>query len=209
MHIKTRRGRALLYRSTWVPKGAQGNTHGYSRQAYVGSIPVTTEVIPNALRERLSVDELAFVDAKICGPAREAAERQRLEDERRERDPGWRLEKAQRLVNEAAARSAGMPVSAITAESLRTAFTRLHVTGSPATPKATMQPDPLAEALAAVRNAAQAVASGRYGKAPKEQVRTTRTYRLWAELFELVQGENDNSLLRSLQAKGFVKKRGG
>ena len=209
MHIKHRRARALLYRSVWVPKGSAGNTHGYSRQVYVGSLPASAEAIPGALRERMSDDELAFIDAKICAPAKEAAERQRMELLRRERDPSWRVAEATRLIGEAVARSAEQPVSAVTAEGLRTAFTRLHVTGSPATPKATTQPDPLAEALAAVSNAAQAVASGRYGQAPKEQVRTTRTYRLWAELFELVQGENDSSLLRSLQAKGFVKKRGG
>jgi hypothetical protein len=67
----------------------------------------------------------------------------------------------------------------------------------------------LAEALSAVRAAAQAVAAGRYGRALADQVRTTRTYRLWAELFELVQGDRETSLLRALQSKGFVKKRGG
>ncbi len=32
MHIKQRRGRALLYRSAWVPRGAEGNSHGYPTQ---------------------------------------------------------------------------------------------------------------------------------------------------------------------------------
>ena len=38
MHIKHRGQRALLYRSSWVKKGTEGNTHGFSRQTYLGSI---------------------------------------------------------------------------------------------------------------------------------------------------------------------------
>jgi hypothetical protein len=67
----------------------------------------------------------------------------------------------------------------------------------------------LAEALSAVQGAAQAVAAGRYGKAPPDQVRTTLTYKHWAQLLEAVQGEGDGSLLRALQDKGYVKRRGG
>ena len=118
MHLKLRRGSVLLYRSVWVPKGADANTHGFSRQTYVGSLPVTTEAIPEALRGRLSDDECAFVDAKICAPTREVAERQRREAEHRERDPGWRLEEASRLVDEAAERSVEQPVTSVTAERL-------------------------------------------------------------------------------------------
>ncbi|SCC92495.1 conserved hypothetical protein [Thiomonas sp. X19] len=210
MHIKHRRARALLYRSVWVPKGSAGNTHGYSRQAYVGSLPVATEAIPAALRERLSDAERAFIDAKICGPAREAAERQRVEDEVRERDPGWRLEEAQRLVREAAARSAGMPVSATRLGALQDALSGVKTDGSaiqmPTNAKGT--DDPLRSALAAVQEAARAVATGRYGNAPAEQVRSTKTYRLWADFWEATQGEGEASLLRALQAKGFVKRRG-
>ena len=210
MHLKFRRNQALLYRSVWVPKGSAGNTHGYSRQVYVGSLPASAETIPGALRERLSDDELAFVDAKICGPAREAAERQRLEDEVRERDPGWRLEEAQRLVREAAARSAGMPVSATRLGALQDALSGVKTDSTaiqmPTNAKGT--DDPLRSALAAVQEAARAVAAGRYGKAPDEQVRSTKTYRLWADFWEATQGEGEASLLRALQAKGFVKRRG-
>ena len=212
MHLKFRRGNALLYRSTWVPKGSAGNTHGYSRQTYVGSIPVTTEAIPEALRGRLSDDECAFVDARICAPAKAAAERQRREAERRERDPGWRLEEAQRLVNEAVERSAGMPVSAASLGALQEALARLKTDSSAPSSAATamskVADDPLQSALAAVQEAARAVAAGRYGKAPAEQVRSTRTYRLWADLWEAVGGEAEGSLLRALQDRGFVKRRG-
>jgi hypothetical protein len=63
-------------------------------------------------------------------------------------------------------------------------------------------------ALTAVQGAAQAVAAGRYGKAPAEQVRSTCTYRLWADLWAPVEGETEGSLLRALQDRGFVKRRG-
>ncbi|MDE2252918.1 MAG: hypothetical protein KGL42_01415 [Betaproteobacteria bacterium] len=208
MHLKFRRGSALLYRSTWVPKASAGNTHGFSRQTYVGSMPTSAEAIPSALRERLSDDECAFIDARICAPAKAAAERLRMEEERRERDPGWRLVEAQRLVAEAAERSAAQPVTAVTAERLMDAVGRLRVTGNPQAAEPAMTSDPLAEALSAVRSATQAVANGRYGKAPPEQVRTTRTYKLWADLWAAVEGETEGSLLRALQDRGFVKRRG-
>ena len=211
MHLKHRRGNALLYRSQWVPKGTDGNTHGYSRQAYVGSLPLAAESITAALLPKLSEDERTFMDAKVCAPAREAAERQRTEAERWERDPGWRLEEAQRLANEAVERSAGMPVSAASLGALQEALARLKTDGSAphaATAMSQVTDDPLQSALAAVQGAARAVAAGRYGKAPAEQVRSTRTYRLWADLWEATQGEGDASLLRALQARGFVKRRG-
>ena len=210
MHLKHRRGNALLYRSQWVPKGTDGNTHGYSRQAYVGSLPLAAESITAALLPKLSEDERTFVDAKICAPAREAAEWQRREAERRERDPGWRLEEAQRLVNEVAERSAGMPVSAARLADLQEALAGVKTDGTaiqmPTNAKGT--DDPLRSALAAVQEAARAVATGRCGSAPAEQVRSTKTYRLWADFWEATQGAGEASLLRALQAKGFVKRRG-
>ncbi|WP_197032980.1 hypothetical protein [Thiomonas sp. FB-Cd] len=112
MHLKFRRNQALLYRSTWVPKGAQGNTHGYSRQSYLGSIPLTAAAIPDALQSKLTADELAFVESKICGPARQRAAEEQRAAELCERDPGWRIEEAQRLLGEAADRSAGQPICA-------------------------------------------------------------------------------------------------
>ena len=208
MHLKFRRGNALLYRSQWVPKGAIANTHGYSCQVYVGSIGLGAARIPEALLPKLSEDEHAFIDAKVCAPARDAAERQRREAEHRERDPGWRLEEATRLVDEAAERSVEQPVTAVTSERLMDAVARLRVTGNPPVAQSELTSDPLAEALAAARAATQAVASGRYGKSPAEGVRTTRAYKLWAQLFDAVQGEAEGSLLRNLQARGFVKRRG-
>ena len=209
MHIKQRRGRALFYRSEWVPRGAAGNTHGFTRQAYMGSIALDATAVPEALRERLSEDDVAFVEDKVCRPARDRIADQAREAEQRERDPGWRVAEAMRLVDEAVERSAERPVAAVSVTQLQEKVERLRVAGDQAKPRAGPAADQLAEAVSAVRAAAQAVANGRYGKAPAEQVRTTRTYRMWAELLELVQGNTDASLLRALQATGFVKKRGG
>ncbi len=209
MHIKQRRGRALLYRSTWVPRGAVGNTHGFTKQFYAGSIALDATAVPEALREHLSEDDVAFVEDKVCRPARERIAQQLREAEQRERDPAWRVAEAARLVEEAVERSAERPVAAVSVTQLREKVERLRVAGDQAKPRAGPAADPLAEAVSAVRAAAQAVANGRYGKAPAEQVRTTRAYRMWAELLELVQGNTDASLLRALQATGFVKKRGG
>lgn len=60
MHKKIRGKTAYLYRSSWVPKGTAGNTHGYAVQRYVGSIPVESRSVPDALREVLTADELEF-----------------------------------------------------------------------------------------------------------------------------------------------------
>ena len=198
MHIKQRRGRALLYRSEWVPRGAEGSSHGYTKQVYVGSLAAAATAVPVELRERLTQEEAVFAEERVCRPARERVEQQAREAERKERDPVWRVAEATRLAGEAVERSAEQPLAVAAVTQLRDSVDRLRVAGEQAKPRATQTTDPLAEALSAVQTAAQAVASGRYGRAPAEQVRTTRTYRLWAELFELVQGENATSLLRAL-----------
>ena len=208
MHIKQRRGRALLYRSEWVPRGAAGNTNGFTRQVYVGSIAQDATSVSAELRERLTEEESDFVEDRICRPARDRIADQAREAERRESDPAWRVAEAQRLVEEAVELSAEQPVSGVTVTRLRETVDRLRIAGDQAKARGGSSTDPLAEAASAVRAAALAVANGRYGKAPAEQVRTTRTYKLWSELFELVQGESDTSLLRALQAKGYVKRRG-
>jgi endo-1,4-beta-mannosidase len=66
--------------------------------------------------------------------------------------------------------------------------------------------DALSQALNAVRAAAQAVREGAYGRAPASGVRETRTYKLWAEMVEAVDG-GQGSLLRALQDRGFAKTR--
>ncbi|MDE3105450.1 MAG: hypothetical protein KGK08_09780 [Acidobacteriota bacterium] len=208
MHMKTRRGRALLYRSTWIPKGSAGNTHGYTQQRYVGSIPLTAAAISSSLHSKLTQEEIAFVESKVCTPARQRATEENRAAEQRELDPGWRIEEALGLLGEAEKRSAGQPVPAAILDRVQQAVSRLHAKGSAVTAVTTKSADPLAEALTAVRTAAQSVAAGHYGKAPAEGVRTTRTYKTWSQLLEAVQGENDSSLLRALQESGYVKRRG-
>ncbi|CAZ87630.1 conserved hypothetical protein [Thiomonas arsenitoxydans] len=208
MHIKTRRNRALLYRSAWVPKGTAGNTHGYTHQRYVGSIPLTAAAISPNLQSKLSPAELAFVESKVCTPARQRASEENRAAEQREMDPAWRIEEALRLLGEAADRSAGQPVPAALVEQLQQVVGGLHAKGSAVTAVTTESADPLAEALTGIRTAAQSVAAGHYGKAPAEGVRTTRTYKLWSQLLDSVQGDTDGSLLRALQESGYVKRRG-
>ena len=208
MHIKIRRNYALLYRSTWVPKGTAANTHGYTQQRYAGSIPLSAPAIPPDLLSKLTSDEIAFVETRICEPARQRATEEQRAAEERELDPRWRVEEAARLLGEAADRSAGQPVAAALVERLQQLVGGLHAKGSAVTAVTTKQTDPLAEALTAIRTAAQAVTSGRYGTAPADGVRTTRTYKTWSQLLDAVQGENDGSLLRALQEKGYVKRRG-
>ena len=209
MHIKTGRGKALLYRSKWVPGGAAGNSNGFTRQVYVGSIAVDATVIPAELRERLTEDEVEYVEDRVCRPERERIAAQKSEAEFRERDPAWRVAEAQRLVEEAVERSAEQPVPCVTVTRLQENVERLRIAGDQAKARGGSTTDPLAEALSAIRSAAQAVASGRYGKAPAKDVRGTRPYKLWAQLLEAVQGAGGGSLLRALQEKGYVKRRGG
>ena len=110
MHKKIRGNIACFYRSSWVKKGAVGNTHGYAVQTYVGSIPVRATSVPDALEAVLSADEHEYVVRSICMPAVEAAARLKQQVELRERDPCWRLEEAVRLIDEAAMRSVNFPV---------------------------------------------------------------------------------------------------
>lgn len=74
MHIKRRGARAMLYRSSWVPKGASGNTHGYAVQQFVGSLPLDAEALPVDLKDIFSKDELDYLEIKRFQPARLAAQ---------------------------------------------------------------------------------------------------------------------------------------
>lgn len=207
MHIKYRRNQALLYRSTWVPKGRSGNTHGYGQQRYVGCLPITADQVPPSLQPKLSPEELAVVEAKVCGPARLRAAEAELAAEQRERDPVWRMEEAARLLGEAAERGAAQATSATALDAVVRAVAGLGEVSAKV--EQSVHPvDPLDSALRAIRSAVQAVACGHYGHAPAEGVRTTRPYKVWSELLEAVQGETEGSLLRALQERGFVKRKG-
>jgi len=219
MHIKLRKARALLYRSQWIAKGTSGNTHGYSKQAFVGSLCIDAIVVPPALRWELTDDELKFIDAKIVQPARHAAEERRRAAQHRESDPIWRLDEAARLSAEAAVCSerAVVPGSKVVAIHSALANVRTISPIQPVSPvevkstapiSETGRSDPLQEALVSIRAARDAVLAGRYGSAPADGVRATRPYKLWAEIFEAIEGAGSSSLLRALQTRGFAKTRG-
>lgn len=63
MHIKKRNGRASLYRSRYVRMGADGNTHGFAEQAFVGSLSLDAQEIPEELAAKLSPEERAYVES--------------------------------------------------------------------------------------------------------------------------------------------------
>lgn len=211
MHKKTRGKTACLYRSRWVPKGADGNTHGYAVQTFVGSLPVDACSVPEELASRLTEQERHYVETTICRPAREAAERARREAEQREADPLWRLAEAARLVDESGLRSQQRRVPRARVEAVHDALSRVQVLDPVEARTPDRRPDPLQEALTAVRAAAAAVRSGAYGRAPENGVRSTRPYRLWSDIWEAVCGTDggpaSGSLMRALQDRGFAKTR--
>jgi hypothetical protein len=222
MHIKTRKGRAILYRSCWIAKGTNGNSHGYSVQKYVASIDVQAQSLSPEIAALLSPAEMALVEQRVLQPARVTAQQRVRALEQHRLDPLWRLEDAARLAGEAAELSAqaAVPLSRIVA--IQTQLTKvLTITAVASTasttgvvpvvaPVAAISPksDPLREALRVIKEARDAVLAGRYGSAPSEGVRNTSVYRLWAEISETVTGNGDGSLLRALQVRGYAKTRG-
>ncbi|UUZ77420.1 hypothetical protein LP414_09455 [Polaromonas sp. P1(28)-13] len=211
MHIKKRGNRAMLYRSHWVPKGANGNSHGYSQQTFIGSLPTNAEALPTKLATKLSADELAFLETKLFQPARLAEQQKMRAEELREADPIWRLADAERLANEAAQRSERFAVPNSRLTSVQSALARVRTitqTHTQAPTAAQQTSDPLKDALTAIKAARDAVLAGRYGTAPAEGVRSTAVYKLWSDIFEAVGSSDGNSLMRALQTKGFAKTRG-
>jgi hypothetical protein len=202
MHIKKRGNKALLYRSTWVRKGAEENDHGFSRQVYVASLPVRATEIPPDTEAKLTPDEREFVEQRVVRPARQALARAQAEAQKRARDPLWRLEESLRLVREAAALSAQGAVAASRVRELYAALASIQFIGASPRPA---ERDPLEAAVESLRNAARAVANGHYGPAPEEGVRKSPIYVRWLEISEHVDGSAPDGLLRQLQARGWVK----
>ena len=205
MHIKHRAGRAMLYRSLWIRKGAEGNSHGFSRQVYVGSLGLAAIGLPADLAQKLSPAEKTFVEQSILQPARRTAEAERLERERRARDPVWRLEEALRLVREASALSVEGRVPASRVKAIHEILNTVRVIGQVSKPA---EGDPMDDAVAAIRRAAKAVGEGHYGAAPAEGVRKRPIYARWLELTAEVDGSAPAGLLRQLQKTGWVKAKG-
>ena len=200
----------MLYRSHWVPKGANGNSHGYSQQTFVGSLPVDADALCTALAIKLSTEEHAFLETKLFQPSRLASQQKQRALEIREADPLWRLGEAERLTLEAALRSekGAVPCAKVTAVHSALSKVRTILQASINSPQSEqLKSDPLRDALIAIKLARDAVLAGRYGIAPEEGVRSTYPYKLWADIFETVGGSDSNSLMRALQAKGFAKTR--
>ncbi len=209
MHAKTRNNRTSLYRARYVRKGAMGNSHGYSTQEFVGSLPSNALEIPADLAAKLSPQEIAYVENKVVLPARQAVEETRrlAEEERRavearESDPRWRLEEALRLLTDAGrlASDAGRGIDASKVNALGTALEKLAVAGK-------VRRDPLDAVLAAVISATAAVKAGHYGAAPAGNLRDTAVYKQWRSIGEAVDSGRE-SLLKALQAKGWARVRG-
>jgi hypothetical protein len=209
MHAKKRQGRVMLYRSRYVRKGADGNTHGYSMQEFVGSLRADALDIPAELVAKLSQEELEYVEEKVVLPAvraadkaRQVEEQQRRDADTRERDPRWRLEEALRLLMDAGklVPEAGRGIDAGIVDALSTALEKLAVAGN-------IQRDPLDGVFAAVVCAASAVRAGHYGKAPASKLSDTSVYRKWRSIAAAVD-DGEDSLLRALQATGWARARG-
>lgn len=205
MHIKQRGNKALLYRSTWVPKGAEGNTHGFSRQVYVASLPLQATEIPSDTHAKLTPREREFVERRVVQPALHALARSQADAQQRARDPLWRMEEGLRLLRQAAALSAQGAVPAARVRELQAALATIKFVGASPRPA---ERDPLEAAVESLRNAARAVSNGYYGPAPEEGVRKSPIYARWLEISEQVDGSAAEGLLRQLQAKGWVKAKG-
>lgn len=205
MHLKKRGNKVLLYRSVWVRKGQEGNTHGFSRQVYVGCVDSASVQIPPELALKLTARETEVVRQKVIEPAVSAVRLAEASLQQRAKDPMWRLEEAARLLREAAALSAQARVPASRVQEASEAVAKILVIG-----EAARQPakDPLREAVHAVRQAAKAVAEGHYGSAPPEGVRKSAVYAQWLELTNEVDGTARAGLLRQLQSAGWVKAKG-
>lgn len=213
MHIKKRGLRAMLYRSAWIKKGAEGNSHGFARQTFVASLPVDSQSIPEKLMAMLSPEEAGYVDKNLLAPGRLAAEARRVQVENEQRDPVRRLDEAARLVREAAALSSAAIVPQGRIKAIADALATVKSTGGlygapnmqPVAPKL----DLLEEALKAIRVAAQAIRDGHYGNAPLDGARRSRQYETWTKISRHIDGTiGPDSLLRALQNRGWVKVRG-
>ena len=92
----------MLYRSTWIKKGVEGNSHGFARQTYIGSLALDALAIAPELLALLANNEIALLNKSILEPARLAAQARQAQAEHQRQDPVWRLNEAARLVREAA-----------------------------------------------------------------------------------------------------------
>ena len=211
MHIKKRGQRAMLYRSTWIKKGVEGNSHGFARQTYIGSLALDALAIAPELLALLANNEMALLNKSILEPARLAAQARQAQAEHQRQEPVWRLDEAAKLVREAAELSCRAFVPQDRIKALTDALAEVKSLGGISVPTKPEMPkgDPLAEALKAIRAAAQAVREGHYGHAPVDGARKSKTYEIWMGISREIEGTGGpDGLLRALQGCGWVKARG-
>lgn len=206
MHAKRRNQRVQLYRSTYVRKGAKGNSHGYAQQEFVGSLPAESLTIPSELAGKLTEEECRYVERAVIEPARCRAAAEQLKRETRERDPNWRIAEAARLLREARSLTdAGSGrLEAVGGSAVMDILEQVQPFVRDSTHSA-RRDHPLKDALDAINQATRSVKEGRYGKAPAENVRATEEYQLWAAIKSAVDGDGPHSLLRAMQHAGFAK----
>jgi len=209
MHTKKRGNRVNLYRSSYVRKGANGNTHGYPVATFVGSLPVDAQEIPSLLAKKLTVDERAYVERVVIEPALRAMEDRKREAQERELDPGWRIDEALRLLSEASVRigngSAVKGGDSVVRLSQLAEELALSA-GAPNPGTGSGKGDPLKDALAALERATQAVRDGYYKNGPVKGFQATEVYQAWSAITAAVDGDNEGSLMRALQGRGWVKR---
>lgn len=208
MNIKRRGTRLYLYRSRWVARCSE-HAHGYGLQEYIGSLSSDAQTVPVQLKAQLTDAEQERLERDVCSPARRRAADELQRAAHREQDPLWRIQEAARLLAEAASLSADRRVPQCQLDAVAHRLSQIAIQEASVTRVPTpVRTEPMLVALNAVKAATEAVESGAMGRAPAEGVRATRTYQLWAKLFEAVSGD-DISLLRALQEKGFVKAKRG
>lgn len=206
MNIKKRGRRVALYRTCWVPKGPTV-PHGYARHEYVASLAADAEEISEALRSRLTSDEQALVVQRVCIPANASRQAAAAEAGQKAVDPGWRLDEAAVLLSQAAALSLERGVSVGRVQAVQRELSAVRVRDGADDSRAIGgRIDPLHDALTAIEAATKALRDGTYGSAPSTGARNTRTYALWAQIVDAVDGRDGDCLLAALQERGFAKR---
>ena len=208
MQIKRRGQRAILTESTYVRKGAEGNSHGFTRQRQVCSVDVNATAIPPEVDALLTKVQRELLMGRVIVPAQRRAAQKRADDEARVIDPGWRLAEALILVNDAGRLSLANAVPSKRVVDLTEALRGVVVIGGSRTLSREPTEDPIDAALRAIRAAAKAVEGGHYGRAPSTGVRETKPYQRWQDVQRALTGDDGDSLMRALQRMGFVKTKG-
>jgi len=156
MKINLRGRRAYLYRRRWVPAGPDV-PHAHPAEDYLGAIDTDAETIPPELLSLLTTAEQSQLREKVLLPAIQA----RAAAAKREQDPMWRIAEASRLLTEAAHCSQSALVPGSTLSAARKALDNIRLIDHMPTRPPALPPRPtddkLAEALVAIKAAAEAV----------------------------------------------------